>query len=1038
MKELLKYKYSQEDWSNIDIIQRNRMAVRPFYNSYEDRKSALIQNRHQSSRFLLLNGLWKFSYLESPFQTDDSFISTDFEDSSWDDIAVPSHWQLSGYGQPQYTDAVSPFPVQKEPIIQTNNPTGLYRHKFSLMKEDEMEYIIRFDGVESAYHLWINGHFAGYSQGSRLSAEFNIGDFLTDGENTISMKVYKYCDGSYIENQDMWWLAGIIRDVSLIYRPKIHINRYTLTSDLCMDRCSGDLKVSTEIENNTNNDEKLTVCLELLDDNKTLYNRQETINLKAGEKHQFSFSENIMDIQSWNAETPKLYSALLSLHNDDNTLKEYCPVRVGFRSVQVEDGLIKVNGKAIKFRGVNRHDWNVDTGRVVTIEQMMQDLLLMKRNNINAVRSAHYPNQPDFYDLCDQLGLYVMEEADIECNQTYYWEHPDELSDDPRWTESYLDRISRMVERDINHCSTLFWSLGNESGYGRNFKAAYEMIKSLDPTRPVHYEEDRDAVSADMFSTMYTNHEKLKALGQQDLPKPHILCEYAHAMGNGPGGLMEYWDIFKKYPRLQGGFVWEWKDHSLSEKSDTGERYYTYGGDYGDSPNSGAFCSDGLIQADGLPTPGLTHLKKALEQISAVDLNLQNGSIRVKNDYDFISLSGSSLHISVRTPKAELLNKEIKLPEINAGDSRKIIVFKEKELSIIKKCPDEKILHIGFYRPPSLEGGLIEAEETAFTQFILPSSNIISKVDRSEKSDKEIILNEQNGMIKISLDEISLNYDRINGIIHSFSKGDENFIEGGFPLDFWRAPVDNDKNMVPYWQKYQLDHIKSIIRQITVTEESDGIRIKAEKIYAPIVMEWSVESVEELFLSKDGILSIELSGNPLGKLPDNFPRIGLRFLMNSKMQQLNWFGRGPVESYIDAYEGAAVGLYESTTDENYFPYVVPQEHGNHSDVRWLYMGKKNGLGLCITAADLMNFNAGHYSREVLEKATHSCDLKRSEQPYLNLDLAQHGLGSASWGPETLEKHWLKPEKFNFKWSLCISEREQAVNSYSLLKKEFEK
>ncbi|MBF9013996.1 MULTISPECIES: glycoside hydrolase family 2 TIM barrel-domain containing protein [unclassified Oceanispirochaeta] len=1028
MNPLFKYSFERQDWCNLDVLERNRIPVRPFYCSYADEKAALSFDRNRSGRYKLLNGLWKFRYMETPFAQDESFESPSFDDSGWEDMTVPSHWQMSGYGAPHYSDAVTPFPIQDVPCIQTDNPTGLYRRNLMIRKEDDMEYILRFDGVESSFHLWVNGHFTGYSQVSRLSAEFDVTPFLSDGENTIAIKVYQFCDGSYLEDQDMWWLAGIFRDVSLMTRPLIHISDYNIESALSENGMDGEITIDMKVENHSLRPEEITINLILKDEQKTLISLYETTNLKPGESARITLGGKVNAIHSWNAEDPYLYSALLSLELPEGTNKEICPLRVGFRRVDQKDGLILVNGKAIRFRGVNRHDWNAKTGRTVTVDQMREDLMQMKQNNINAVRSAHYPNQPAFYDLCDQLGFYVMEEADLECNQTYYCENPDKLSEDPRWRESYLDRIGRMVLRDRNHPSILFWSLGNESGYGENFKAAYNLVKSLDPTRPVHYEEDKDACSADMYSSMYTSHEKMAEIGALKLDKPHIICEYAHSMGNGPGGLMEYWDLFKKYPRLQGGFVWEWKDHSLIKTTDQGIPYYSYGGDYGDTPNSGAFCSDGLVQADGKPTPGLTQLKKALEQVRAENLNMEDGTVRIVNDYDFITLSGMTLRCHVRTAEKILITKEISLPSIPPGEAESIRLFSDQDRREMDGCSDELLIHMEFHRPLSAGEGPTEYWETAFTQFSPPPRRVENKEDTAPVHDKraeKISVREVNDTLLITAGTTVLEYDRIHGFIKTLRCEEDLLISGGFPMDFWRAPIDNDKNTKLHWQKYQVNKIKPFTASITVSEEEGVIRICAEKIYAPIVMEWSIAVVEILTMNSRGVITLETRGRPSGRLPDSLPRIGMRFEMAEDMTNLQWYGRGPGENYRDSLEGSPLGLYDSTTDESYYPYVVPQEHGNHCDVRWLFIGNNENRGLCIAAQDVLNFSAGHYSREVLEKAAHTCDLVPSLRPILTLDKSHHGLGSASWGPDALPQHTLKPEPFHYIWGLIPGRREEA-------------
>lgn len=543
----------------------------------------------------------------------------------------------------------------------------------------------------------VNGKPIGYNQGPRLSSEFDITDALIDGDNLLAVKVYKFCEGSYLENQDMWWFAGIIRDVSLITRDQRHLSDYTVVADLANEYKDGKLTVKIILENHAPN-EDLTISATLFDGDTVLYQDESTMRVSKGQSKEIVFKKELSNIQFWSAETPKLYLLVMELKDKNGQVIEAYPQKVGFRSIEPKNGLILVNGKPIKMRGVNRHDWNEYEGRCITKEDMIKDLVLMKKNNINAVRTSHYPSHPDFLDLCDTLGFYVMEEADLECNQMAYIKGKmDRLSDDPLWEESYVTRAVRMVERDKNHPSILFWSLGNESGFGHNFVASAKAVKAYDPTRLVHYEEDRDAVAADMYSSMYTRHHQLELMGRDvTKAKPHIVCEYAHAMGNGPGGLAEYWEIFNKYPRLQGGFVWEWIDHGLRMKDKSGVERYLYGGDFNDEPNSGAFCCDGIIQANRVPTPALAHLKKALEPVVVKNINLKEATAEIENRYDYQSLNHLVCKVSLRTAQGTVWEKDVDISEIAPWSSKTVVFAKPQEIYLPQNS-SEAWLEFHFY-----------------------------------------------------------------------------------------------------------------------------------------------------------------------------------------------------------------------------------------------------------------------------------------------------------------------------------------------------
>lgn len=1027
----LTFDYRQEDWNNIEVLQRNRMQTRPMYCGYQDKEAALTFERINSGNYQLLNGMWKFFYSSTPLEIPDDFMNAEFDDSKWGEMPVPAHWQLNGYDSPHYTDAISLFPITDEPSIQIDNPTGAYRHNFVFHKTKEEECILRFDGVESAYHVWVNGKFAGYSQGPRLTAEFDITELVKNGENLLAVKVYKFCEGSYLENQDMWTFAGIIRDVSVIKRNKIHLSDYKIDSLLTNNYNDGAFSAEMEVENNSEKQCGLVLVAELFDGGRLVLSKNEKLTLQPQNKHSVKLEDCIPNVNPWSAETPYLYNLLITLKDENGTVIEVYPQKVGFRSVELKDGLLLVNSKAIKLKGVNRHDWNQYAGRCITTEDMKQDLLLMKRNNINAVRTAHYPSHPDFLDLCDELGLYVMEEADLECNQMAYIKGKmNKISEDPIWEATYVERVERMIRRDKNHASILFWSLGNESGFGHNFVASGRFAKAYDPTRLIHYEEDRDAVIADMYSSMYTRHHMLEQWGRNtSKKKPHVVCEYAHAMGNGPGGLKEYWDIFYKYPRLQGGFVWEWIDHGIKQKDENGTEYFTYGGDYQDYPNSGAFCCDGLIQADRTPTPALKQLKKALEPLAFGKLNQSTGEISITNRYDFVSLNHLKCICKVQSLDTTLMEKEIDLSGIEPHSTKELKLFHPDELKIPEGC-SEWWLNLSFtykQKPEWLDDANLEV---AFHQELLETPKIIPM---PQPTSKTISVQEKNGKLYITGQDFEAVFDRIHANLCGYTYRGERLIEKGYDLNLWRAPVDNDKNVRLMWDEKMVGSLKNIVNSVTVEFDDCQAVIRCSQVFAPIVMEWKILYNSVYTINAEGVITIKVEGVPVGTLPECFPRIGLRFALNKGCETVKWYGRGPLETYCDCKQGNAVGLYQSTVDEFYFPYVVPQETGNREDTRWVVLSKNNGAALCAAAKDKFGFSALYYTAEDLTKATHTNQLKKQEQVILSLDYAQNGLGSASWGAETLEKDQLKPLPFCFVWKVFGLDSSEAPN-----KPEFER
>lgn len=999
----------KQDWNNIEVLDRNRMKTRPFYCGYSDEETAKTGDRSLSEKVLSLNGEWKFCYGETPYDSSPDFYNIEFKDEEWGKMPVPGHWQLHGYGKPIYNDCYSLFPIMDVPTIQDENPTGAYRKFFTIDKKENKEYILRFDGVESAYHVWVNGQEVGYHQGSRLSAEFNITQVLENGENLLAVKVYQFCDGSYIENQDMWLFAGIIRDVLLIERAECHLSDYRLLSGLDSGYCHGEFVLSMLIENESAVKEELACEVKLFDAEEILYREAKNLSLDGGKQGKLEFETMIHNVKQWSAEEPTLYLCLITLTDREGKVIEVYSQQVGFRLIEKKDGLILVNGKPIKMKGVNRHDWNQYEGRCITKKDMLMDLCLMKENNVNAIRTAHYPSHPDFLDLCDEMGFYVMEEADLECNQMQYIKGKmNQLSNDPQWEEAYISRAVRMVERDKNHPSILFWSLGNESGFGHNFIASARAVKKLDASRPVHYEEDQDAQAADVYSTMYTRHHQLEALGRDTAKKkPHIVCEYAHAMGNGPGGLKEYWEIFRSYPRLQGGYVWEWVDHGLKARDEFGTEFYKYGGDFQDEPNSGGFCCDGLVQADRNPTPALAQLKKVFEPVEILSVDEGKETVQILNRYDYISLDHLKAEVSLCTEQGTLWKEKLDISGIRAGEEKTVSYRHKDGAADLEK--GESWLLFQFFGE----------KEVAFHQHFLKKGGSFKEqvVPCKNSNTKKLNVLDTDTAIQIKGEHFTVTFDRVRGVLKEYRYEEIPLITGSFGMNFWRAPVDNDKNMEEMWKERWLHHMKSVTRSIAVNVEEDSVTIICQQEAAPIIVDWKVLLTMCYKIDTDGVLTIQVKGVPTGSLPECFPRIGMRFCLDEECEKITWFGRGIQETYPDCKEGNPVGVYTRSVDEFFYPYVIPQETGNREDTRWILAQQKNGVALRIWGQELFSFSTLHYSQEALTKAQHPNELKKEKAVYLNLDYKQNGLGSASWGPETLEQYRLKPEPFSFVWKL---------------------
>ncbi len=1015
------------DWENHRITGKNRLKARAYFFPYPDEGSALTYERQNSPWFMLLNGVWKFRYDSSPYEAPADFFKEEFDVEDWDDLHVPSNWQLHGYGYPHYTNVMYPFPVDP-PRVPSENPTGSYRREFYI-PEDWIgrKTILRFEGVDSAFHVWVNGQEVGYSKVSRMPSEFDITEFIRPGKNIIAVRVYQWSDGSYLEDQDMWWLSGIFRDVYLLSRPKVSIFDFFARTKLDEQYKDGVLTVETTIYNGSQNAiEGYHLEAKLLDSSKSdvLGTVETSISCEANGETDVKLEIEVENPEKWSAESPYLYNLLLTLKDNEGNILEVVPQRVGFRTIELKDGNFLVNGVAIMLKGVNRHDHHPELGRAVPLEYMKQDILLMKQYNINAVRTAHYPNDPRFLDLCDEYGLYVIDEADLETHGFTIVNNWNQLSDDPEWEDAYVDRMVRMVERDKNHPSVIMWSLGNESGFGRNHVAMAKWAKQRDPERLIHYEgetrvcfrgENGGAKVADVYSTMYTPVEEMIEVGQRtDLDKPHIMCEYAHAMGNGPGGLKEYWEAFYKYKRLQGGFVWEWIDHGILKRTEDGKEYYAYGGDFNDYPNDGNFIIDGLIFPNRKPSPGLIEYKKIIEPVKVEAVDLEAGKIRVINRYDFIDLSHLQLAWNVVADGKVLQSGTVtsEYTDIPAGES--------KVITIPYKLPSNPLpgtdywLNIRFILAYD-HSWAKQGHEVAWAQFKLPVDSpaatpiSISSMPPLECQDK-------GNMLEIIGSDFELCFDKISGTIKSWRYNGANLVTKGPKLNFWHAPTDNDMRIVGEWKRFGLDRLQHRIDRVEweLLDDNKVVAIKVKSRVAPPVLAWGFDAEYTYKVYGSGDVVLEVKGEPQGdELPEMLPRIGLQMEIPGNLDKVTWYGRGPGESYPDSKEANPFGVYTAEVDDLYTPYVYPQENGNRMDNKWVALADIAGIGLLAVGMPKLDFSAHRFTTEDLANAKHTCDLVPRENITLNLDYKHNGLGTASCGPKQLPQYQLHPQKFTF-------------------------
>lgn len=1003
-------------WENINIDGVNRLEGRAHFMSFPNEELASIGENKYRHKFKNLNGMWKFLFLDAPEYSPTGFYENAFNTESWDNIEVPGNWQLQGYGKMHYSDLWYNFPINP-PYVPTENPTGIYRRTFTIDNSWEGKRIIlKFNGVDSAFNLWINGQEVGYSKGARIQSEFDITNYVNIGENQCTVRVYQWSDGTYLEDQDMWWLSGIFRDVELYAEPIDGVNDIKIITDLDKDYNDGELNVELDLK--TSNAQK--VIFKLLDINDIeIFN--EAIDVTSTK---VSLIKHVKSPLKWSAEEPNLYKLYITVIKDNEVI-EVIPQNIGFRKIELAGEVFLVNGVAIKFKGVNRHDYNPKNGRVVAEEEIKKDIILMKQHNINSIRTAHYPNSYYLYDLCDKYGMYLIDETDLECHGfeltgNYKW-----IADDPAWELAHVSRVRRMIQRDKNHPSILMWSLGNESSFGCNFKAMAKECKELDPTRLVHYEGDfnvpeSEGPVSEVYSTMYTWLEhKEKLLMEKiikDIKKPHILCEYCHAMGNGPGNLKEYQDLFYKYDKLQGGFVWEWFDHGIEAKGENGEKYYKYGGDFGDDPSNMNFCIDGLIMPDRTVSPGLLEYKKVIEPVTTEAVSLEKGIFKLINRYDFKNLNTLELIYNIEEDGKVIRSGRIELPSIAGRETKEITLPYRLDFPIAKGAD----YYVNFSYVLKEDCKWAKAGyELATAQFKLPIES--GKIEVVPVGDLVVEKNEYKLIAKGN--NFNVTFDLVKGNIIEIIKDGVRIVEEGPRLNFWRAPIDNDMYIVEdYYKKYFMHLMHEVVQDVSYEVKGNMLYLKVNVINGTTNSSWHYKSTYEYRIFSSGDILFNVEGIPAGYIhnaPKMLPRIGVKLKVNKDCYQVKWKGRGPGESYADSKERNLFGVFEKTVDELFTNYVTPQENGNRSDCKWTRLINDRGLGLMAVANEKFDFSASYYEDRDLELAKHTIDLNKRDYIVLNIDYKQNGIGTNSCGQNQLDKYRCKFEKFKLGFKLSV-------------------
>ncbi len=1059
------------EWENPEIFNINREAPKAHFIRYSNLEKAKSEDNTDNLNRISLNGKWKFNWVKKPADRPADFHEKDYDTSKWDDIQVPGNWELQGHGLPIYTNVKYVFPKNPPHIPHNYNPVGSYVKEFEMPHDwSGKDVFIYFGAVRSAMYLWVNGEEVGYSQGSKTPAQFNITKYVNAGKNKIAAAIYRWSDASYIEDQDFWRLSGMDREVYLYATDKVAIDDIHVEAGLTNDYQDGTFKLTVKIRNTASRIiDNYQLNVQLLDGEKIIFQENCTDDFSRRSEAYLTAKvvSTIFQVKKWTAETPNLYKLLLTLTDNEGNELEATSLDVGFRSVEIKNAQLLINGVAVMFKGVNLHEHDPVTGHDVSEERIVEDMRLMKAYNINAIRCSHYPQPPAFYRLADRLGFYVIDEANIETHGMGA-EHQDKVDKSvhpsylPEWKAQHLDRVERMYERDKNYTCIIAWSLGNEAGNGENFWAAYEWLKSKEATRPVQYEQAHAHENTDIYAPMYPFIPLLKRYAASNPTKPMILCEYAHAMGNSVGNLQDYWDVMEAYPALQGGYIWDWVDQGILTESDAGKPYFAYGGDFGAGhlQNDNNFCINGLISPDRKPNPHLHEVKKVYQYIRFEAENLKEGRVKVTNLYDFISLDDVVVEFRLMkngevisegekvlegilpkvsetlffdyaqtSPPAPLLKKE-------RGDDSFFAEQKKSDAPLSKigeglgvrlTRGDEYILTLtakNTKKQPLLKKGHVLAGE----QFIIQKG--LPKVFVADNSHPFSISRNKN-TLEITNENCSFIFDEKTGLLTNYIVKGVELLHEPITPNFWRAPNDNDfGNEMPtqtkIWKKssasrtldlFQLNekNIKTHYNRRSAGFKpcASAMNVAARYSFPAKGMNWEMRYT----LGTDGALLVTNTILNFNKNLPYIPRIGNKFALTEGFNQVKWYGRGPFENYDDRKTAAFIGTYERSVAEMHYPYIRPQENGYRTDTRWIRLERNDGQAILIEGVEPLCFSALHHTIDDVDEGTgkqnrHTIDVPQRPETYLNIDYKQMGIGGDnSWYAHTHDAYKLFPTDY---------------------------
>lgn len=1000
-------------YENLSVLHENTMPARAYYIPASRRMDNLVEHREESDRMQLLNGTWKFQYFNSIYDIQDSFFEKNYDTENFDEIQVPSVWQMAGYDTHQYTNIRYPFPFDP-PYVPQDIPCGAYVHTFEYSRDEKApKSFLNFEGVDSCFYVWINGSYIGYSQVSHMTSEFDVTDVLQDGTNTVAVLVMKWCDGSYLEDQDKFRMSGIFRDVYILKRPKQAISDYHIKTRI------EDMLAKVEIEMKFYSPLNVKISIE---------DRNGAVVALGSIAEEGTAVLEIASPELWNTENPYLYKLILETEN------EVIVDHIALRKIEIKDQVIYLNGQKIKFRGVNRHDSDPVTGFTINLEQITTDLTLMKQHNFNAIRSSHYPNAPFFYEMCDKYGFMVIDEADIEAHgpfMIYRKEDTDynrfkrwneKIADDPVWEEAIVDRVKLMVERDKNRFCIVMWSMGNESAYGCNFEKALEWTKNFDPDRITQYESARyrnydetyDYSNLDVYSRMYPALSEIQEYLDKDGSKPFLLVEYCHSMGNGPGDFEDYFQMIQDNDKMCGGFVWEWCDHAIAHgTAENGKTIYAYGGDHGEEIHDGNFCMDGLVYPDRTVHTGLLEYKNVYRPARVISYNKESGELVLHNYMDFDDLK-DYVKISYELTQDGLVISKGILPEFSVaphGEGKTNLKINVPENG---KCYLKLIYHLKKELPLLDEDHILGFDE-------IEVSKEDTKCKLAEKwipktvVDSELQVNENDTQIHIKGREFAYTIDKRTALFTEMKFAGREYLNHPMELNIWRAPTDNDMYIKSEWKKAHYDKAYTRAYTTEVVQGKHGVKITS---HASVVAE-TVQKILDVTITwkieAAGKIDADITVTKDDEFPD-LPRFGVRMFLDKKLSAVRYFGMGPQESYCDKHQAASHGLYRADVGDLHEDYIRPQENGSHYDCEYVELNNSR-YGIVASAEKAFSFNASYYTQEELEKKTHNYELIESDSVVFCVDYALNGIGSNSCGPVVLEQYRFDDVLFRFQFTL---------------------